>query len=162
MWVIFLNAINKISILFFSILFFFLLIESSYYLNLSNLNLNYFIKQLGYDYFKISFFNYVILFIYFFLFFGILDFLYDKIWIKKYSLLLYLFLALLLQGVLYFIIYLNVGTYTLFNVKTVISLYTIISFVVIFNLYSFYYLNFIQVKKIKNKSLPEPITSIFD
>lgn len=162
MWVIFLNAINKISILFFSILLFFLLIESSYYLNLSNLNLNYFIKQLGYNYFKISFFNYVILFIYFFLFFGILDFLYDKIWIKKYSLLLYLFLALLLQGVLYFIIYLNVGTYTLFNVKTVISLYTIISFVVIFNLYSFYYLNFIQVKKIKNKSLPEPITSIFD
>lgn len=158
----FMKILNKLSILFVSVLLFFAIIEINYYFHLSNINLTYLIEQFEFNYFKIAFFNGLILFVYFFLFFGIMDFLYDKILIKHYSMILYLCISFFMTGIFYFILYLNVEEFTFFNVHTVLSFFTTISFCVIFNLYSFYYQNFIDEKREKNKSLPEPISSKFD
>ncbi len=160
--IFFMKIINQIVILFVSIILFFLLLLGHHYLNLTTFDLDYFIIHLGLDYFKSPIGNYILLFIYFFLFFGILDFLYDRLLIEKYSMFLYILLSIVMNLILYFIMYLNYGKLSQMDVKSVLSLFTIISFCVIFNLYSFYYLHYISKKKKKNQSLPEPLTSIFD
>lgn len=158
----FMKTINKILILVFSIMFYFILIEVSFYLHLSKINLNYLAYHLNVYYSKNRLLNTLFLFIYFCLFFFILDFIYSHLFIKKYSILAYLIVSLMLNICLYFIIYLKQGYYLKLNIESIISFYSIISFTTIFNLYSLYYSNFIEEKKALNKQLPEPISFKFD
>lgn len=153
---------NQFAILFFSIIFYFIFIELSFYLHLSQMNLSYFIQQLNLNLFSKKIGNWILLFVYFFLFFGFLDFIYERFFIKKYHILGYIGVSFLMYVLLFFIIDLKQHQWPILKIESYLSFFTIFSFVVIFNLYSFYYLDFIHAKKEKNQSLPEPIHSIFD
>lgn len=111
------KVINQIVILFVSIVLFFFMIFIHHYLNLSEIDFDYLISQLGLNYFDSKIGNFILLFVYFFLFFGILDFLYDRLFIERYSIFLYILLSVIMDGIIYFIMYLNVGKYPLFDAK---------------------------------------------
>lgn len=130
-------------------------------LGLTQINLIYLIKTFKLNS-KTIIFSYLLLFILLIIIFGIIDIIYIKYFIKKNSIKFYLVISMFLTLSLFVILYILDKSVINLSLNSIISFYTTISFVTIFNLYSLNY-NYIIADKIKNnKTLPEPITSNYD
>lgn len=155
------SLFNKFSILIGSIIMFYTIIFINSLLGLTQINLIYLIKTFKLNS-KMIIFSYLLLFLLLIIIFGIIDIIYIKYFIKKNSIKFYLLISMFLTLSLFVILYILDKSVLNLSLNSIISFYTTISFVTIFNLYSLNY-NYIIADKIKNnKTLPEPITSNYD